>query len=677
MSEYGLIDFGTESARKGKDIFWLMLARLRYFFFSICFFMFDSYNKKLLHGMVLAFFTYLGLILSPSVLAAEPELVIRDQTFEASYVSQSISDPIVMEAGQKKTVAFSFKNTGTASWDGASRNFISAYTVEPKYRISEFKGEDWISGSQTAKMQGLVLPQKTGTLEIQLNAPLKTGDYVERFYLASENNTWVKNGYFFVKLKVAPATEKIIETTVPSQTKSEPKDHEQNNAQKDSSKDTGKDTGAETYKAHRFILSKKRVEARGGERVKLIIGFQNVGSAVWKRYSFVHTPISSLAVSRLISFADNDWQSASTVFMQENSIAPGETLRQEFYFRTPSEAGEYTAKFRLAIDDVEVLEGSEVEIPVSVTENAPFNYTEPVFGEEVIELEKPRLSEEPRVRVGIKAPDSALQFVSFDDDYLVYNGNDSAGEIPKKKIAILRYSGGLYSIKGADLNFETDQRIRLEPKNDPHAVFTLLNLDRPLSRVGPDTFNSYRGALEYQKGQNDGDMYAVNDLLLDDYAAGIAEVSKNDPEEFVKANIVAARTYAYISKNKYPFFDVLGSTYDQLYLGYRVEEFLPNVLEAAKTTRGRIVTYKGEAVTTPYFGNSNGRTRSWVQVWGGRDKPWLVPVTAQYDRGRRMYGHGVGMSQRDAALRAKNEGLSWTELLKYYYTGVDITWMYE
>ena len=234
----------------------------------------------------------------------------------------------------------------------------------------------------------------------------------------------------------------------------------------------------------------------------------------------------------------------------------------------------------------------------------------------------------------------------------------------------------MYSFKGSGVSFRTNNPIRLEPVNDPHAIFTLMNVSGSMSWAGHGKFNTYHGAVEYQQGQVDGEMYIINDLLLEDYVKGIRETGTTAPIEMVKANLVAARTYAYISKGKYPLFDVLGSTYDQLYLGAGSED-TGSVGQAAEATRGMMVTYKGEIVPTPYFGNSNGYTRSWSSVWGGVNKPWLVPVRAEYDAGRRQFGHGVGMSQRDAALRAEKEGLTWQELLKYYYTGIEIEKIYN
>ena len=90
-----------------------------------------------------------------------------------------------------------------------------------------------------------------------------------------------------------------------------------------------------------------------------------------------------------------------------------------------------------------------------------------------------------------------------------------------------------------------------------------------------------------------------------------------------------------------------------------------------------MVTYDSEIVSTPYFGNSNGYTRSWSAVWGGSNKPWLVPVRAHYDAGRAQFGHGVGMSQRDASLRAENEGAVWSDLLTYYYTDTVLERAYQ
>ena len=162
--------------------------------------------------------------------------------------------------------------------------------------------------------------------------------------------------------------------------------------------------------------------------------------------------------------------------------------------------------------------------------------------------------------------------------------------------------------------------------------------------------------------------------------------------EYMKSQAVLERTYAYYIKESTDkhadrYFDVVASTGDQLYLGYESEKLMPRFVEAVRATRGFMVVYDvdqnpstaREIVITPYFGNSDGNTRSWQEVWGGKnDKPWLVSVPAIYDKRDRksMYGHGVGMSQRDAMIKADEEKLDYMSLIKYYYTGVEVEQIY-
>ena len=90
--------------------------------------------------------------------AAEPKLSIQDEAYGAKFVSQSTPDPFTIEAGATKSVTFKFKNVGTTTWQETGKNYISAYTMEPKYRGSEFRSAGWISSKQTGKMKGTVKP---------------------------------------------------------------------------------------------------------------------------------------------------------------------------------------------------------------------------------------------------------------------------------------------------------------------------------------------------------------------------------------------------------------------------------------------------------------------------------------------------------------------------------------
>jgi len=258
------------------------------------------------------------------------------------------------------------------------------------------------------------------------------------------------------------------------------------------------------------------------------------------------------------------------------------------------------------------------------------------------------------------------------------------GVLPSGKSANMTYNAktGRFTFSSSELTFETDTYIRLVPENNIHATFTLPNYERTVSWRGKLSFNTYRGIFEYRSTKDKQDQYFINELPIEDYVAGVAEASNSDPIEFLKAQSIVSRTYAYYimaysDKHADRFFNVVAHTGDQLYLGVENEKITGNYVIATQATRGEMVTYDNNVVITPYFGNSDGRTRSWTEVWGGSQKPWLVSVPVVYDTGRKLFGHGVGMSQRDATLRAEKEHATYEELLKHYYTDINIERMYN
>ena len=628
---------------------------------------------------LIALFCLIGIfVFALPVFADDPAPTIRDANHSVKYVSQTIPDPIILAPGEEKTVTIKFRNTGTEtlrSWNDHrdGKRHVSAYTMEPRDRVSLFRGNNWISGKQTASIKKDTPPGGIAELEIALKAPNKPGEYREEFYLAAENWTWIDNGYFYLDLRVTDIQSADDGSGTPVQM-----GHAPSLPGAPNTSDVDLKSTTTTLSARIITQNKKKVTLKGGEKTTFVAVYRNTG-ADWENHTLHATHPTALASATRLTFADVQWSGNGLVRQLDGTVAHNAIHREKFQFRAPVTAGEYTATFFLAVDGKEV-DGSQVSVNVHVTENAPHNYTPPAFSDDVMIVPKePRLKEEPRVRVGLTTDGNTVQVVSYDDDYRIFNGTKEMGILPKKKIAIITFKGGVYHFKGGEESFRTNNHIRLEPINNQHAVFTVIKglKDRRVAWVGPSKFLRYRGAFEYRRGEVDEQLYVVNDLLMEDYVEGISETGKGVAIEAVKANLVAARTYAFISKNKYPFFDVLGSTYDQLYLGHDVAENLVDVGPAAKATRGQMVTYKNEVVTTPYFGNSNGKTRSWSSVWGGTSKPWLVPVVARYDAGRRQFGHGVGMSQRDAQNRAKKDGWTSDQLLKHYYTGIDIETMYK
>lgn len=216
--------------------------------------------------------------------------------------------------------------------------------------------------------------------------------------------------------------------------------------------------------------------------------------------------------------------------------------------------------------------------------------------------------------------------------------------------------------------------VRFSPKTE--GIIEIANMERRPSWNKNLNDNKFRGTIELQMINNK--VVYINELSLEDYVKGIAEVSNSTHFEKQKTIAVLARTYArhYMDENfrKFP-----GMPYDgsddpnifQRYLGYGVESRSPNFKGAVEVTKDEVVTYKGQLVKTPYFNQSDGRTKSAKEMWGWTDTPYLISVPDPYCEGKVLKGHGVGLSGYGSEMAANN-GKTYDEIIKYYYTGVEI-----
>ena len=193
--------------------------------------------------------------------------------------------------------------------------------------------------------------------------------------------------------------------------------------------------------------------------------------------------------------------------------------------------------------------------------------------------------------------------------------------------------------------------------------------------------NTFRGSIEIRNSEETGKTWAINVLPMEHYLRGIAETSSSSPVEFLKVMSVSARTYAYYhyqrqTKHADEYFYV-DSQLDQVYRGYALEKRHPSLTEAVLATTGQVVTYTDPATgetkiaITPYFSWSDGRTRSWSEVWGG-DVPWAKSVPVPHDQGKSLYGHGVGLSARGGLLMIQEDGMTYEQVLKYFFQGIEI-----
>lgn len=546
---------------------------------------------------------------------------IKDAGYSAQYNSQSVADPIKLTVGQIMEVSIKFKNTGAKDWSASGYNYVSVYTINEKYRSSIFVDSGWLANNQPAKLIANTKVGQVGEFKIRLKAPNKIGSYKEDFYLAVENASWIKGGYFYLKIEVSAGATASVGNAVGA-------------------------TASQTASSFRFT-SEMEAGDYGNQVSELQKLLTQTGQYKYGQITGTFGPITEQAVKN---------------FQKDNKISPQSGV-----------VGPLTLG---ALNKILTQEKPASIQPVSAPTTVEA-IASAVAGESASSSKE--LIKEPNIKVGLYQAKGEVVFTS-PYPYMVYAQKDYQVLLPPNTPAKLSYLNGQYIFKSSVWDFESDKNIRLVAL-EPNYYFTITNYTRTLSYRPNINYNSYHGNLELKNLSGSLGVYVINELPLDSYLAGIAETGNTSPPEYIKALLVAARSYAYVKINKTKTvydrgFDVYASTVDQLYLGYTSEKELPNMAKQAEATFGELVTYQGEPVTTPYFGHSDGYTRSWSEAWGGTDKPWLKKVEAVYDHGQSMYGHGVGMSNRDASLRASSDGWDYITILKYYYTGVQVEKVY-
>jgi stage II sporulation protein D len=119
----------------------------------------------------------------------------------------------------------------------------------------------------------------------------------------------------------------------------------------------------------------------------------------------------------------------------------------------------------------------------------------------------------------------------------------------------------------------------------------------------------------------------INDIGIEEYLYGVVsfEVPMSWDIEAIKAQAVAARTYAVRCLNQYPNFefDVYDSVKDQVYGGISGEK--PNSIASVDATRGIILSYQGWPIKAYYCADAGGQTEQSKYVFTN-DLPYLQSV---------------------------------------------------
>jgi stage II sporulation protein D len=184
-----------------------------------------------------------------------------------------------------------------------------------------------------------------------------------------------------------------------------------------------------------------------------------------------------------------------------------------------------------------------------------------------------------------------------------------------------------HQIGGGNYPLTPALKVRLAPDAPPtalHGPLRFLAGASPLWLAHP-----WRGDLIV--AANGKSLSVVNDVPIDSYVRGVVsnEMPKDWPLEAVKAQAVAARSYA-LAHKRGGTYDVFPDTRDQVYGGISTET--PVGDQAVAATKRQVLMYDGKVATTYFYSSSGGMTASFADVFAGsKAVPYLVSVPDPYD----------------------------------------------
>lgn len=549
--------------------------------------------------------------------------------FNYAYVDQnSLRDSTEIITGEKKSIEIKLKNVGKKSWSNKETYLIPLNPTEFDSTIM-VSNKDKIATLKEAS----VGPGKVGTFTINVTGGQKAGavSLIAQGILNGEKKNSVP---IFIPFNL-----------------------------------TSSRYGYEIVGSKSLDLKLKK-----GESKSLTVNVKNTGDLNWNE---------NFKLVRLGVFSPKD--ANSKLFENSNRIAdfgtneitPGETYQLTLNLKAPNEDITITESYAPVIDGLTWFDsGTPLTIKAVVGEGSR------VPEKDSIELqsENPELLG-PDIRINISnfQLNTAEVLNSKNVDLIIDNKSTASIKLNQKinitqdvqNIAVdvdgIKYSGKVVRLVSSSLD----------------NIFTVQNYENRPEWNKTLNDNQFRGKAEFRI--IDGGLRLINELPIEHYMRGVAEISNGTDSEKIKTIMVAARSYAYYHISVAPDRKFPGKGYNlddspdrtQKYLGYGFEKRSANVVKALQETAGKIVTFKGKSVVIPYFNNSDGKTRSAEEVWGWKDAPYVVSVSDSYCKTPNiLLGHGVGISGCGATGMVE-AGFKHEEIIKYYLTGVDFKIAYS
>ena len=211
------------------------------------------------------------------------------------------------------------------------------------------------------------------------------------------------------------------------------------------------------------------------------------------------------------------------------------------------------------------------------------------------------------------------QSISFRTNCAYAIGGSTGRRIPSGANCTVTLSGGglTLTVNGAQAAAGVSLELRRGSSGGANgATFT-----------SPSYSGVYPGDLLFSVSS--GSVQTVLRAYIEDYVVGVVacEMGNSFPTEALKAQAIAARTYALMVKKSSGSYDLVDNTSAQAFRGYNTGS---NVVAAVNATRGMVAYYNGSMARLYYAASNGGQTELAGNVWTS-NLPYLVQKDDPYD----------------------------------------------
>jgi stage II sporulation protein D len=299
-------------------------------------------------------------------------------------------------------------------------------------------------------------------------------------------------------------------------------------------------------------------------------------------------------------------------------VKQGRTVYQVYYGSFPSKEAAEGAGAQV-LKDTTVAALTKSAPPVL---SGPLHLRAGTFGTEAAALQQMGVYTQAGLQADIALQEDAAGKLV----YSLWVGSEAtAAQLEAVKQTALRVAPGLplqavnskssYLVRRSDVTVSTNGTVSV-----PHYAAaageqkTLVHSKNETIAIKERADRRYRGDMEISTYHDK--LTLVNEVPMESYLYAVlgSELSSGWPDEALKAQAVAARTFAIKQGNKYEIAQVTDTTLDQAYYGVQ-KEFAAGI-QAVDATKDEVLSDKNGLISPVFSSNSGGMTADPSEVWG-------------------------------------------------------------